>query len=57
MSVDLKQIKARLEYFRREIQAEGISYGEILELQLLAEYIDKDDVLLLHWAGIGEGLN
>ena len=44
MSVDLKQIKARLEYFRREIQAEGISYGEILELQLLAEYIDKDDV-------------
>jgi|TARA_R110000868_G_scaffold147711_7_gene369295 hypothetical protein len=57
MSVDLKQIKARLEYFRREIQAEGISYGEILELQLLAEYIDKDDVLLLQWAGIGEGLN
>jgi hypothetical protein len=57
MEIDLKQINSRLEYFRREIQAEGISYGELLELQLLAEYIEEGDVLLLQWAGVGEGLN
>ena len=57
MATDLKEIKIRLEYFRREIQAEGISYGELLELQSYAEHIDKDDVLLLEWAGVGEGLN
>ena len=47
------KIKKRLEYLRREINAERISYGEILELQSLSEYI-KDDVLLREWAGIPE---
>ena len=50
----IKQIKARLEYLRGEIKAERISYGEIAELQSLAKYIDKGDVLLLEWAGVKE---
>jgi hypothetical protein len=54
MKTDLKEIKERLEYLRGEIQAEIISYGEIIELQSLVEYIDKDDVLLLQWASVEE---
>ena len=46
--------KERLEYLRGEIKAERISYSEIAELQGLAKYIDKDDVLLLEWAGVPE---
>lgn len=49
-----KRIKERLEYLRGEIKAERISYGEIAELQSLAKYIDKGDVLLLEWAGVPE---
>ena len=47
-----QSIKARLEYLRNEIINERISYGEIAELQELAEYIASDDVLLLEWAGV-----
>lgn len=43
--------KTRLEYLRGEIEAERISYGEIAELQSLAEYIEPGDVVLLEWAG------
>lgn len=46
--------KNRLEYLRGEIKAERISYGEIAELQSLAQYIDPSDVLLLEWAGVPE---
>ncbi len=49
-----KKIKARLEYLKGEIRAERISYGEIAELQSLAEYIDPEDVELLQWAGVPE---
>ena len=49
-----EQIRERLEYLRGEIQAEQISYGEIAELQDLAEHIAPDDVLLLQWAGVPE---
>jgi len=49
-----QSIKARLEYLRGEIQAERISYGEISELQSLADHIEQDDVLLLEWAGVPE---
>lgn len=45
----------RLEYLRGEIQAERVSYLELTELAELAEYIEDDDVLLLQWAGVGEG--
>ena len=47
-------IYARLDYLRTEIENERISYGEISELQDLAEYIDPDDTLLLEWAGVKE---
>lgn len=51
------QIKERLEYLRGEIKAERISYGEIVELQSLAKYIEPGDVLLLEWAGVPENDN
>lgn len=47
-------IADRLEYLRGEIHAERISYGEIAELQSLAEHIDPSDVELLEWAGVPE---
>ena len=49
-----KQIKNRLEYLRGEIEAERISYGEIVELVGLAKYIEPGDNLLLEWAGVPE---
>jgi hypothetical protein len=49
-----EEIKARLEELREEIRAERISYGEILELQSLAEHIETGDVELLEWAGVEE---
>jgi len=48
------RIKRRLEYLRKQIEAERISYGEISELESLSEYIDPSDVLLLEWAGFPE---
>ena len=49
-----KQIKERLEYLRGEIDAERMSYGEILELQSLSKHIEPDGVQLLEWAGVKE---
>lgn len=46
--------RGRLEYLRGEIRAERISWGELAELQGLAEYIDSSDVELLEWAGVPE---
>jgi hypothetical protein len=48
------EAKQRLEELRKEIQAERISTGELLELQSLIPYIDKGDVELLEWAGVPE---
>lgn len=50
-------IPERLESLRAAIEAESISYGEIAELQDLAEHIDPSDVLLLEWAGVPEPLD
>ena len=49
-----QDIKKRLEYLRKELRDECISYGEIAELQLLADYIEDGDVELLEAAGIPE---
>lgn len=46
--------KQRLEYLRRELRAERISYGEIAELQDLVPYIEPGDVELLEAAGVCE---
>lgn len=54
MKRKLLAIKSRLETLRQEIRLERISTGEILELQSLAEHIDKGDVELLQWAGVEE---
>ena len=47
-------IKQRLEYLRKELRKERISYGEIFELQSLAKHIDPSDVELLEAAGVPE---
>jgi hypothetical protein len=44
----------RLEYIRKKIKKESISYKEIAELQSLAKYIQPGDNLLLEWAGVPE---
>ena len=41
---NVKGIKERLEYLRRELRQECISYGELIELQSLVEYIDPGDI-------------
>jgi hypothetical protein len=46
--------KERLEYLRRELRGERISYGELSELQSLAQYIASGDVELLEAAGVPE---
>ena len=47
-------IHNRLEYIRKQIQDECISYAEIVELQSFIEYIDENDVELLEWAWVRE---
>ena len=47
-------IKKRLEYLKQELREKRISYGELAELQNLAEYIEPGDVELLEAAGIPE---
>ena len=42
-----KEIKKRLEYIRKELRAERISLGELVELESLKNYIDKSDIELL----------
>jgi len=47
-------IKARLEYLRGELRAERISWGDLAELQGLADHIEEGDVELLEAAGVPE---
>lgn len=46
--------KKRLAEIRKKIMKQNISYGEILELQEMAEHIDKNDTILLEWAAVPE---
>jgi hypothetical protein len=48
------QALTRLEYLRNQINQECISYGEIAELESLADHIEPGDVQLLEWAGVKE---
>ena len=52
MVLDFK--KERLEEIREELDNESVSYGELVELQDLTEFIEEDDVQLLEAAGIPE---
>lgn len=54
MEKTTKEIVQRLEYLKKQIEKERISYGEIAELQSLAKEIDPSDTLLLEWAGVEE---
>lgn len=47
-------VRERLEYLRGELREGRISYGELAELQCLAEHIEPDDVELLEAAGVPE---
>jgi hypothetical protein len=47
-------MQPRLEELRAELRAECISYGELAELQGLADYIKDGDVELLEAAGVPE---
>jgi len=47
-------IQERLEYLRGELRAERLSWGEVHELQTLAEHIDPNDIELLEAAGVPE---
>jgi len=53
---EIQEIQKRLEYLREQLRDETISYGELYELQTLAEYIDSGDVELLEAAGVPEKL-
>lgn len=48
--------KERLDYLRTQIDTETFSWGELAELQSLAEWIEPGDVQLLEWAGVPEVL-
>jgi hypothetical protein len=50
----MESIEDRLESIRQSIEDENISWGEIAELQSLAEHIDPSDIVLREWAGIPE---
>ena len=49
-----KEIKKRLEYLRKELRSECISYGELVELQSLSEHIEDGDLELLQASGVPE---
>ena len=51
---NVKKNKERLEELRKELRGECISYGELIELQSLVEFIDSNDVELLEAAGVPE---
>lgn len=52
--MEQQHIKERLSYLRQELINEVISYGELFELQSLAEHIEPGDVELLEAAGVPE---
>ena len=53
---EAERLYERLERLRGELRAERISYGELAELQGLAEHISPDDVELREAAGLPEEL-
>lgn len=50
----MSAVKRRLEELRAALRAENISYGELHELQGLADEIEPGDVELLEAAGVPE---
>jgi len=58
VKIRMNNIMARLDYIKREIEKGTISYGELVELQSLANGKGKllvaQDVHLREWAGLEE---
>jgi len=52
--MDAEKSKERLEELRTELRAECISFGELVELNSLVEFIEEGDVELLQAAGVPE---
>lgn len=52
--VSEKDAKKRLEQIRKSLRKEKLSYGEIAELEALADFIDDDDIELRQAAGLPE---
>lgn len=52
--MDKDNIAKRLEYLREQIRQENISYGEIIELQSLAEFVPESDIELMEWIKLEE---
>ncbi len=48
------QVNKKLNYLRKQIDNECISYSELAELQSLKKYIKPNDIKLLEWAGVKE---
>ena len=54
MNPNNENIISRLNYLKKQIEKECISYGEIAELQELAQYIPEHETILREWAGLPE---
>ena len=50
------EAKLRLSEIRQSICERSVSYGELVELESLSNYIESDDVQLLEWAGVPESV-
>lgn len=55
LALEAKRRGNRLEYLRRQLRAENISYQELSELQSLIPFIKDGDVELLEAAGVPKG--
>lgn len=51
---DIVSIEKQLNYLEKEIKNERISYTEIAELELLSNFIEETNTLLLQWTGVPE---
>src|SRR6185503_1833044 len=54
MPTNTEEIRQRLEAIRASLRAENVSYGELIDLQSLADHIAPGDTELLEAAGVPE---
>ena len=47
-------VQAQLEYLRHELREQRLSWGDLADLQSLADFIDVNDAELLEAAGVPE---
>lgn len=49
-----RDIEQEIATIRADIEAGCVSYSQLARLEELSDYIPRDDVLLLEWAGVPE---